>query len=163
MAKVLRSNLKDNAERAMVNFLIDEGVKIMEKAYNTRDFENRTGNLHDSYGMAVYKDGVYVNQSIRTLDPIATTTKKVESRWVKGHNEVERYLKSEYRPRAKGLTLVVVAAMPYGEILEHGWGNLRHKYRVIAGANQDMAKLSRELASKFGIRKRGITITNVTT
>ena len=159
--KFLRSNLKDDAEREMVNFLIEKGVQIMEKAYETRGFENRTGNLHDSYGCAVYNNGMYVNQSVRTLTPIAVKTKKVRGRYVKGHNEVERYLKHIYRPRAKGLSLVVVAAMPYGEILEHGWGNLQKKYRVIAGINSDMASLSRELEGRFGIRKRGVTITGI--
>ena len=161
MAIILRKNLADNAERAVVNYLIKKGIEIMETAYATRGFENRTFNLHDSYGCAVYKDGVYVNGSIQTLHPQAVKTKKVRGRQVKGHNEVERYLKNHYKPRAKGLTLVVMTAMPYGEILERGGGNLKRKYQVIAGANHEMRKLANELSGKFGIRKRGITITNV--
>lgn len=158
MAK--KSNLKENFERSLIKELADYGEMIIKEAYNTATFDDQTFNLHDSYGSAVYKDGVYERGTLRTLEPQATQTKKVDGYHVKGKNVVSRYLR-EYRPRQKGLTLVVVAAMPYGDILEAGKDPLTHKYRVISGARWMMRSLAYSLSSKFGIKKHGMSINNI--
>lgn len=149
-----------NYEEAFIRELTEYGEKIIQEAYATKTFQDRTFNLHDSYGSAVYKDGVYIPRTLRRLDPQATETKKLRGRQVKGHNEVERYLKN-YRPRQKGLTLVVVAAMPYGDILEAGKEPLRYKYRVISGARWMMRSLADSFSSKWGIKKHGMSINNI--
>ena len=160
MARLFKSNLRDRAEKSLVKELTDYGEMIIKEAYNTKTFEDQTFNLHDSYGSAVYKDGNYINGTMRTLEPQATQTKKVDGYHVKGKNVVSRYLK-DYRPRQKGLTLVVVAAMPYGDILEAGKEPLTHKYRVISGARWMMRSLAYSLSSKFGIKKHGMSINSI--
>lgn len=160
MARTFKSNLKENFERRLVNELTDYGERIINEAYNTKTFENKTFNLHDSYGSAVYKDGVYINGTLRTLEPQATKPKKVNGQMVKGKNVVSRYLR-DYRPKQKGLSLVVVAAMPYGDILEAGQSPLTQKYRVISGARWMMRSLAYSLSSKFGIKKHGMSINNI--
>lgn len=150
-----------NFKEEFIKELTYYGERIIKEAYETKTFENQTFNLHDSFGSAVYEDGVYIPRTLRRLSPQATETKKLRGRQVKGHNEVERYLKN-YRPRQKGLTLVVVAAMPYGDILEAGKEPLRHKYRVISGARWMMNSLAQSLSSKWGIKKHGMSINNIT-
>ncbi len=158
MAK--NSNLKDSYEHRLIRELTNYGKMIINEAYNTHTFQNQTGNLHDSYGSAVYKDGVYQPRTLKTLTPIATQSKKMKSRFVKRHIVVDRYLKG-YKPRQRGLTLVVVAAMPYGDILEAGEEPLKHKYHVISGARWMMRSLAYSLSSKFGIKKHGMSINNI--
>lgn len=158
MAK--KSNLKENFERSLIKELADYGEMIIKEAYNTKTFDDQTFNLHDSYGSAVYKDGVYEKGTLRTLEPQATKTKKVDGRHVKGKNVVSRYLR-DYRPRQKGFTLVVVAAMPYGDILEAGKEPLKHKYRVVSGARWMMRSLAYSLSSRFGIKKHGMSINSI--
>lgn len=159
--RVFRTKIKDVVERAMIKELIDYGEMVMKEAYATHEFKNRTYNLHDSYGSAVYKDGVYVNGSLRTLEPQASESVRVGSYYVKGKNEVARYLRDEYRPKKRGLSLVVVAAMPYAETLEEGEG-LRRKYKVISGARWMMESLAKSFSAKFGVQRGGININSIT-
>lgn len=149
-----------NFKEQFIKELTDYGERIIKEAYSTKTFQDQTFNLHDSYGSAVYEDGVYIPRTLRRLDPQATKTKKLRGRQVKGHNEVERYLKN-YKPRQKGLTLVVVAAMPYGDILEAGKEPLRYKYRVISGARWMMNSLAQSFSAKWGIKKHGMSINNI--
>ena len=157
MAVILQRDLKNRALKAMIDELTYYGERVIQEAYNTRDFTNRTYNLRDSYGSAVYYDGKMVNGTLRTLgNPMATEGKKWHGETLHGRKEVTNYLKNEYKPTSKGLSLVVVAAMPYREQLE-----LKYKYRVISGANWMMRSLADTFAGKFGVRKSGITINNI--
>ena len=46
--------------RRLIDELAEDGRKAIQTAYENRDFTNRTYNLHDSYGSAVYYNGVLV-------------------------------------------------------------------------------------------------------
>lgn len=157
MAVVLKRDLKGRVLNEMIKELTMYGEMVMKEAYNTRDFTNRTYNLHDSYGSAVYYNGQMVNGTLKTLgSPQATESKTWYGKKLRGRQVVTDYLRNEYKPSGKGLSLVVVAAMPYRDVLE-----IKYKYRVISGANWMMRSLANTFAAKFGIRKHGISISNI--
>lgn len=144
MAKKVYSTHKEYV-KAMVDELAEQGGKLVRAAFNTREYTNRTFNLHDSYGSAVYYKGHLQQNSIRTMENLAKEPKKWYGVPLRGASEITDFLR-EYRGTSKGFELIVVAAMPYASILEQGEGNLKRKYKVISGIEGDM----KMLASKYG-------------
>lgn len=146
--------------------MIKDGLRLLKEAYLTADFESETGNLFDSFGCAVYYNGELWPNSISTLTPTATTPKEWYGTLISGEEEIEQYLRN-YRPRARGLTLVLAAAMPYYSVLEAGGGKngipqLTRKYKVITGANALMRDIARKYQGKFGgRRKQGTTLVHL--
>lgn len=57
--------LYDKILAQYIKQLADEGERIILDAYNRKGFNNRTYNLHDSYGSAVYRNGVLLRHTIR--------------------------------------------------------------------------------------------------
>ena len=133
--------------KALISQLADDGEKAIREAYEGREFTNRTYNLHDSYGSAVYYNGTLVKSSIRY---VAAEMAEEDERY--GRNEVNDFF-SNYRPKnRKGIDLVIVAAMFYADILEEGKGKLKRKYKVIAEGEDYMKNLAthfRGTLSKF--------------
>ena len=126
--------------KALISQLADDGEKAIREAYEGREFTNRTYNLHDSYGSAVYYNGALVKSSIRY---VGAEMAEEDERY--GRNEVNDFF-SNYRPKnRKGIDLVIVAAMFYADILEEGKGKLKRKYKVISEGEDYM----REVASRF--------------
>lgn len=85
-------------------------------AVQNHEFSNRTGNLEDSYGYAVYFNGT-ISGSPFVTNPQATQRNEGES----GHEEAVRFL-SSYRPSNEGWTLVVVAGMSYANFVQFYYG-----------------------------------------
>lgn len=158
MAVIYKKYLpKDKVLQLMIEELTMYGEMVIEEAYKTATFKNRTFNLRDSYASAVFYEGKMVNGTLRTLgSPLALVDKTWYGRKVRGRNEATRFLRNDYKPTGRGLSLVAIAAMPYREVLE-----LRYKYRVISGANWMMRSLAHTFSSKFGVRRNGITISNI--
>ena len=133
--------------KALISQLADDGEKAIREAYEGREFTNRTYNLHDSYGSAVYYNGTLVKSSIRY---VGAEMAEEDERY--GRNEVNDFF-SNYRPKnRKGIDLVIVAAMFYADILEEGKGKLKRKYNVIAEGEDYMKNLAthfRGTLSKF--------------
>ena len=133
--------------KALISQLADDGEKAIREAYEGREFTNRTYNLHDSYGSAVYYNGALVKSSIRY---VGAEMAEEDERY--GRNEVNDFF-SNYRPKnRKGIDLVIVAAMFYADILEEGKGRLKRKYKVIAEGEDYMKNLAthfRGTLSKF--------------
>lgn len=133
--------------KALISQLADDGEKAIREAYEGREFTNRTYNLHDSYGSAVYHNGVLVKSSIRY---VGAEMAEEDERY--GRNEVNDFF-SNYRPKnRKGIDLVIVAAMFYADILEEGKGRLKRKYKVIAEGEDYMKNVAthfRGTLSKF--------------
>ena len=133
--------------KALTSQSTDDGEKAIRQAYEGREFTNRTYNLHDSYGSAVYYDGTLVKSSIRY---VGAELAEEDERY--GRNEVNEFF-SNYRPKnRKGIDLVIVAAMFYADILEEGKGRLKRKYKVIAEGEDYMKNLAthfRGTLSKF--------------
>ena len=133
--------------KALISQLADDGEKAIREAYEGREFTNRTYNLHDSYGSAVYHNGTLVKSSIRY---VGAEMAEEDERY--GRNEVNDFF-SNYRPKnRKGIDLVIVAAMFYADILEEGKGRLKRKYKVIAEGEDYMKNVAthfRGTLSKF--------------
>ena len=145
------SSLVDSYVRAYANALADEGEKALKRAFATANFKkDKTQNLHDSYGCAVYYNGRYVYGTKRVLSPRATKPKynTYTGKEEYGREEINQYLDS-YKPKSKGFELVVVAAMFYGVFLEKGSGHLRKKYRVVSGMNSYLEALAAETNGKI--------------
>lgn len=144
----------------LVKVMKEDCKRVVEEAINTNEFTNRTNNLEDSYGCAVYYNGQLLRDTLYYKEPIATNTKLWYKKEKSGHKEMLNYFET-FRPRKRGLTMVLVAAMPYGEILETGGGYLRRKYKVIVGANGLMRELAAKYDGMFGRRRGGRTSINV--
>ena len=133
--------------KTLISQLADDGEKAIRQAYEGREFTNRTYNLHDSYGSAVYYNGTLVKSSIRY---VGAEMAEEDERY--GRNEVNDFF-SNYRPKnRKGIDLVIVAAMFYADILEEGKGRLKRKYKVIAEGEDYMKNVAthfRGTLSKF--------------
>lgn len=132
--------VKGNYIRAMINKLTDDGQKLINKAFEQADYsKNKTQNLHDSYGSAVYYNGSLVNGTMRFLTSRAAYGKYNDrtDRIEYGREEITDFLQSYKAPM--GLSLVVAVAMFYGTILEAGaQGGLRRKYHVISQIGDDV-------------------------
>lgn len=135
----------------LIDSLAKDGEKIIKKAYETKTYKDRTYNLHDSYGSAVYYKGVLLPNTIYYTTPNATKTKKWYGSLIKGHSELIDFLQ-EYEG-GSGLELVVVAAMPYASILENQEGRVRQKYKVISGVTLDMNNLTLQKYKGSSVRR----------
>lgn len=148
MAIVYRKSLNKRIIE-IANFLADYGESVIKNAYRTHDFVDDTKNLKDSYGSAVYYNGKLIRGTIRTLgSPEAVESKDWYKRKVRGRRAVENFLRHEYTPPYQGFFIAVVAAMPYGEVIEN-----KYKYKVISGARRQMKDMAEELSGKLGVRK----------
>lgn len=159
MAVIYKKDLiKDRVMQLMVDELTMYGEMVIKEAFETANFnKKRTQNLRDSYASAVFYEGKMVNGTMKTLgSPLALVDKTWYGRKVRGRNEATRFLRNDYKPTGRGLSLVAIAAMPYREVVE-----LKYKYRVISGANWMMRSLAHTFSSKFGVRRNGITISNI--
>lgn len=134
----------------IVAILANEGYRIIKKAYDSKGWENRTYNLHNSYVSAVYVKGKLRSDSIRYLSnepkpPKSEYAWKAENRPYgdidieNGRKEAENFLASYGRNhKTHGIRLVVAAAMFYSGFLE------AKGYRVLSTVQADLESLSRE-------------------
>ena len=131
----------------LISQLARDGEQALHDAYYGRGFNNRTYNLHHSYGSALYYNCTLVKSSIRY---VGAEMAEEDERY--GRNEVNEFF-SNYRPKnRKGIDLVIVAAMFYADILEEGKGKLKRKYKVIAEGEDYMKNVAthfRGTLSKF--------------
>lgn len=54
-----------NLEDEVIKYLTEQGEQIIKKAYTQRNWKNRSHNLHDSYGSAVFRNGNLLRNTIR--------------------------------------------------------------------------------------------------
>lgn len=177
MAKRVRigGEIKDAFTRDLVNALATLGYETALVAYRKKTFKNRTFNLHDSYGSAVYVDGVLQEPTIRYMGG------QMSTRFGTTQQAPKRNRKSKLGPRyyrygksgrevlnvffhgnkwykghtfgKNGIVLVVVAAMWYADMLE-GKG-----YEVItdvgnAYIKQNIDKVIMPICEKYGVPKK---------
>lgn len=132
----------------LIDKLTADGEKLVKRAYETRTFQNRTYNLHDSYGSAVYVNGKLVKSSIRYAGSKQAKDGKVfGDELIEGRFEIDAFF-NWFKPGTKGVDLVVIATMPYANILEKGAG-LRRKYLVISGARDLMNTVAYSYNGRF--------------
>lgn len=143
------SGVRDRLVRQYAGYLAQKGKELIEQAYYTRDFNNRTYNLHDSYGSCVFYNGKEVPNTRRYVGRKATVGKKnPQGELILGRAEIDNYFDS-YKPTSKGFELVTAVAMFYGEILEKGLGHLKRKYKVISGMDSELQALAKELNARI--------------
>lgn len=88
------------------------GMIGVEWAIQNHEFNNRTNNLEDSYGYAVYKDGIIQGQP---FIPNPKATKPKGGKY--GHEVTAAYLKN-YTPSAVGWAVVIAAGMEYARFVQ---------------------------------------------
>lgn len=141
------AGLKERYIASYAKKLAEEGRKLITKAFETANFDkNKTQNLHDSYGSAVFYNGKEIPNTRRYVGRKAVVGKvDPQGNLMLGRAEIDNFFDT-YKSSFKGFELVTAAAIFYASILEKGSGRLRRKYRVISGIDSDLM----DLASKTG-------------
>jgi len=118
--------------------LAEIGAIGVKYAIENHEFGNRTHNLEDSYGYAIYKNGAIYGNPFLT-NKVATE----QNEGVFGHDEADKFLKG-YSATTEGWSLVVVAAMPYGNFVQYMYGlDVLQSSELVArnAANQILRKI----------------------
>jgi hypothetical protein len=120
--------VKDKATKALVEALTTVGWQVAMEAYRRKTYTNRTFNLHDSYGSAVYVDGVlqpdtkkYVNRSRSKRNDVhghIDSDNRYAPYGLNGRRALDDFFRTVEVSKKNKITLVVAAAMWYGEIVE---------------------------------------------
>lgn len=158
----------------MVYYLVDEAIKIIEKARSTKNTKNITGTQWDSFGAAVFYNGK-LYYTLRSSDPAKDLTRvkrymetySDESggrhkgwgdipagtgrEWV---NLFVQEAKTKLAIPKQGFALIVFNAAFYSKRQERGY-KLKRKYQIISQVVGDL----KALESKFkGAKLTGINI-----
>lgn len=137
------SKLVDRYIDQLANKLIIRGKQLVKEAIDSVDYTHRTHNLHDSYGAGVYYQGK-LKKVYYSTPRLANNSRVIKGKEYKGSEEIKEALR-EYKPNSNGLVLVILATMPYAEILEKGKGRLRRKYKVIS----QISSMATDVAGEF--------------
>lgn len=166
-----QSKLLTQAIWKMVYYLVDEGIKIIEDARNSKDTQNISGTQYDSYGLAVFYNGK-LYYSVKSADPsknLNYSSRSIETIWDESGGRhrgwrdipagtgrewakmfVDEIKKSSDIPE-KGFALVVFNAAFYSSIQE-----TQQNFRILSQVVGDI----KALGSKFkGSTLKGINIT----
>lgn len=132
---------------------------------NEADYTNRSYNLHDSYGYAVYwkeTDDTGLNTRVKRIWGTAAQARaKGAKNWygnpISGAEEIKKYLKEysfKFEASTNEFAVVVYAAMPYAPLLENGNPNSpigNHKrYKVISMAHEKLRRKATEVIGDGG-------------
>lgn len=135
--------------RDMAMKLADSGEEIIKKAFQEADFDkNKTQNLHDSYGCAVFYDRKMYPNTMRFMSQLASSSKydPYDDQYITGRRAIQEFL-GQYRPSTDDMQLVIAVAMFYGEIIENGkQGGLGRKYKVIMHVGDDVLELANKIS-----------------
>lgn len=140
-------SIKDGYIKDLANKLARDGRKLIETAYLKADFgKDKTQNLHDSYGSAVYYNYKIYPNTKSFFTPMSSTKKKDPNTGEKisGREAIEDFF-ATFKPSSDGMQLVVVVAMFYGGILEAGQYPLKRKYNVIFMIGDDIRALAAKI------------------
>lgn len=140
-------------EKDLIVSLTKYGERIIQMAYKSSTFKDRTGNLHDSYVSAVFVNGNLQSGTIRWAWPQMSGTAREYSDSINASGDPEQRtgreeamkLLSKFgftKGRSGGVTLVIAAAMFYAGILEDGVGAMRRKYLVLSQVQPEMETLA---------------------
>lgn len=144
--------IRDSFTKDSVKALSTLGYRAMMDAYAKRGFQHRTRNLHDSYGSAVYVDGVLIEDSIRYVGGILS--RKVDPKTKKtGRETLDDYFRSHrFGATNHEIVVIVVAAMYYAGILESKSRYVITPARDYIDANWESAMAS--VFTKYGIKEK---------
>ena len=140
----------DLLEEDMIESLANIGGKIINLAYRSSTFRDRTYNLRDSYVSAVFKNGHFVKGTDRyvTGEKIGSPSNisleydylaSGDPEMATGREEAKKFIAKWgfSRGRPGGIVLVVAATMFYSGIVE------AHKYWVISHINDELEALAK--------------------
>lgn len=173
------ARLMDIYIRRVVDYLSDEGMKIIEKAARSKDSGNISGNQLDAYGYIVYYNGVvkrfnFADEATSIYgdlkhsdhyerwyrDPDNVIGAKHKG-WAKmgipdaTGSEWAQMFKQQFKPPKKGFCLVVFNAAFYSKLQEEGYGGKRKPFRKWAILSQVVGDM-KDLKEKFhGAELRG--------
>lgn len=141
-----------------LDYLEEQGKKVIAEAKSTKDTQNDTYSQYDAYGYLVYYNGVLKRQS---LSPNLSYGEKHKG-WAKygipeatGAEWAEMF-KQDFDPPKNGFALVVFNAAFYSRIQEEGADRLTHQWNILS---QVVGSL-KDIQSKFkGASLNGINIT----
>ena len=132
--KQYRAQINPKAiEEDIIRALEREGKRLIQLAYASRGFENRTKNLKDSYCYGVFIGNNLFSSGFLTSAREATQ----DNRGWNGREEAEAFLERVGRKikDPSRISLVIGVGLFYGNILEK-WG-----YRVLANIETDLQEL----------------------
>lgn len=123
---ISKSSIKDVATVALIDALTALGEQAALSAYKSARFApnsytNRSYNLHDSYGSAVYINGDLVKDSIRCINRSMSKAKDkhAPSGYEDGVTALNTYFKEAFVVRKRdSFTILVAAAMWYASMVE---------------------------------------------
>lgn len=155
-----KNDLILQVKKEIVNELSKEGQKIVNEAYWSKAAKDRSGNMHDAYGYAVYFRGKLERKGYAAGGQISSDIHKGWAKYGIGANTGRGYLDeffNDYRPQSNGFELVCVNAVYYAEILEDGAQGrpkvpISKRYKIIS----QMSSKFDDLAKRFGGRVRTI-------
>lgn len=125
-------------EKQIIGDLSSYGNKFINDAYNSKKWKNRTFNLHDSFGYAVYEDGILKKKGyIGSAE--ATESNKGQS----GRQSIDDYFNG-YKSNSL-FELVIAVSMSYGKSLEMGETPTGKVYKVISQVFSDVSNLSNDI------------------
>lgn len=147
-------NLLQRQINKIVDYLAEQGKKVIHDAVQTKTTKARTQNQNDAYGWAVYYNGEEMKRGYLTETQQAQTERHGwKSQGIEpgyGRKDVDEFF-TDYEPKTDGFQLVVVNAVFYTAILERGGGGVSRKYRVITQEFAKMADAGRGLSKKFTV------------
>lgn len=118
---------------------------------------SRRGNLHDSFGSAVYVDGKLRADTIRYVDD-EIWSKSGDPDFGYGREVLNDFFRTtRHRNKNNSIVLVVVAAMPYAKYLEEGTHAGGYEIQVISDAldylEDNWHKVDEDIRRELGITK----------
>lgn len=123
--------LYDIAVQRMINYLAQQGKKIVTEAMNTKAVGNRTFNQNDAFGYVVYHNGEIKKKGYANPIPMSTQT---HHGWSKhgipegtGREWLNDFIASYDEVPKKGFALLIVNAAFYSKIQE-----VKYKYQIIS-------------------------------
>lgn len=150
--------VKDKATKALVEALTTIGYRVALSAYRQKTYTNRTYNLHDSYGSAVFVDGKLVHDSIKFIERAYSkgvrrhhhniVNKKGQE--LDGRASLKRFFEQPWLVRKKDhVTLVVAAAMWYADIVESKGYVVLDKSFVKSEVSRQISEVLPPILSKY--------------
>lgn len=140
-------SFKKMAENILIEQLCADGERIMRECLSEVDYTHRTHNLEASYGWAVCRRGKIIRTGYPSTFP--TEAKNWYGEMMYGGDAlagaIDEY-EGKYKPLTKTFELVIIAAMPYAEVLENASSGQHRKYKVISMAADKL----RALQAKYG-------------
>jgi hypothetical protein len=139
-------NLLQRQINKIVDYLAEQGEKVIRNAAQTKETQNRKKNQLDAYGWCVYYKGEKKKQGFLTPN---RTADQPHNAWAAkgydrtfGRDDVTMFF-DNYKPESNGFILVCVNAVFYTTIQE--FGGAQRKYRIISQVAGDM----QGIANKF--------------